>query len=450
MGLFMAGAATVDITPDRAMVNYNNTEYEPGPEGKKLNANIIYCCRGDEEIVFISADLSFIDRSLVLRIRDHCQYRLGIKPERIIVAATHTHNAPTVCPTFLTGGTPDPLYQEILISRIVKGVKLALENRQPATAGAIEVKVPGRIGNRRRLRTDGTIRIIDSSEQWAENLPTEGPVDEAVGLLAFKDLENNYIALIVNPAFHNNCCDTFGGGYYYSDIYGLISCHLRNVFPSLHSVAVIPAPSGNLLPRLEKGKVYPNQVELAAEIANFYAEKIKTALGKIKTKDNPELKFTNDVLEIADRPLKDSAFCEDGCRGEGPWELEFARLRYDPEKEALEKMEPVTCLVEITAIQVGDAMIVTNPAELFCEFGLEIRQKSSFPVTLIFELTNGYCGYVPTEESFGRGGYETHRTIFTSRLSKKAGIIIKEKSLELMAALSEKKTDLSGRRPYFN
>lgn len=435
MEVFMTGAATVDITPSRSMVNYNNTEYEPGPEGTPLYANIIYCSRGDEEIVFISADLSFVDRTLVLRIRDHCHYRLGIKPEAILISATHTHNAPTVCPTFITGGTPDPLYLELLISRIVKGIEIARENRQPTKVGALEFKVPGKVGNRRRLKSDGSIRIVDSSEQWAENLPAEGPIDETVGLLAFINLENSYLALIINPAFHNNCCDSFGGGYYHSDIYGLIGNHLKRAFPSLQSVAVIPAPSGNLLPKPDTEKICPGRQEPAAEIGSYYAEKIKAALGKLAIKNNPELKFISEVIEIEDRPLEESTFCEDGCRGDGPWELEFARLRYDPEKKALEQMEIGNCLVEICTIQVGHASIVTNPAELFCEFGLEIRQKSSYPATLIFELTNGYCGYVPTEEAFSRGGYETHRTIYTSRLSKKAGLLIKEKSLELLAAL---------------
>ena len=80
----------------------------------------------------------------------------------------------------------------------------------------------------------------------------------------------------------------------------------------------------------------------------------------------------------------------------------------------------------------GDVAIATNPAELFVEYGLEIKEKSPFEVTMISELTNGYCGYVPTEKAFAEGGYETHRTVFTSRLAKNGGQIIADKSVEML------------------
>ena len=41
------------------------------------------------------------------------------------------------------------------------------------------------------------------------------------------------------------------------------------------------------------------------------------------------------------------------------------------------------------------------------EFGLDIKEASPSRVNLISELTDGYCGYVPTAKAFARGGYET-------------------------------------------
>jgi hypothetical protein len=53
-------------------------------------------------------------------------------------------------------------------------------------------------------------------------------------------------------------------------------------------------------------------------------------------------------------------------------------------------------------------------------------------VTFVASLTNGYCGYVPTMEAFQHGGYETYRTVHTSRLAKDAGERILRESIDLL------------------
>jgi hypothetical protein len=60
--------------------------------------------------------------------------------------------------------------------------------------------------------------------------------------------------------------------------------------------------------------------------------------------------------------------------------------------------------VEVQAIQVGPAVFLTNPAEFFVEYGLELKAKSRFPLTFPIELANGCVGFVPPEEAFGPHG----------------------------------------------
>ena len=89
--------------------------------------------------------------------------------------------------------------------------------------------------------------------------------------------------------------------------------------------------------------------------------------------------------------------------------------------DALLAKEPAA-EVEVQAIQVGPAVFLTNPAEFFVEYGLELKAKSQFPFTFPVELANGCVGYVPTEEAFGPhgGGYETRLTSY-SNLEVSAG-----------------------------
>jgi hypothetical protein len=104
--------------------------------------------------------------------------------------------------------------------------------------------------------------------------------------------------------------------------------------------------------------------------------------------------------------------------------------------DALLAKEPVAD-VEVQAIQVGPSVFLSNPAEFFCQYGLDIKARSNFPLTFPVELANGCVGYVPTEEAMGPhgGGYETRLTGY-SNLEVGAGTRIVNALLELAGQLT--------------
>jgi hypothetical protein len=68
------------------------------------------------------------------------------------------------------------------------------------------------------------------------------------------------------------------------------------------------------------------------------------------------------------------------------------------------------------------------------EQGLEIKEQSPFPNTLILGMANDYVGYVPTERAFAEGGYEV-KTARTSQLTPLAGEIVVGEAAVLLAGL---------------
>jgi neutral ceramidase len=106
--------------------------------------------------------------------------------------------------------------------------------------------------------------------------------------------------------------------------------------------------------------------------------------------------------------------------------------------------------VEVQAVQVGPAVFVANPAEFFCQFGLNLKEKSPFEFTFPVELANGCVGYVPTEEALGEhgGGYETRLTSY-SNLEPTAGPQIVEALLGLAGQMTPGKVPQPPKAPPF-
>ncbi|MBI4305252.1 MAG: hypothetical protein HY678_02935 [Chloroflexi bacterium] len=435
-----AGASTVSITPADEIASWGGTNLRRDPQGDSdLLAHAVAFSDGAESGVLVSLDLTMVDRSAVLLIREACAMRTGIPADHITIAANHVHLAPPAAPgwAFLKVA-PDPMYMDFLRSRVAEAVQAAQEAMRPARIAAGAAPTTGITFNRRYLRPDGGIKMVFAADRDPA-LPPAGPTDSDLSYLLFEQPDGKPIALVTTFSAHNHVT---GGSpvpgrprpqYFHRDFGGRFGDVFRRRSGLPVPTAYFAGPCGDTAWQ-DPGVPPPVDGGAAAwRIGEQLADAFFTHVKGRARRDIGRLRFANALLEIPDRPLSESRFCDDACRGVDAETRQLDTVRWPAEEKAIRARGNTACHVEIGAISIGDDIALsTNPAELFVEFGLDIKRRSPFPLTMVVELANGHCGYVPTERAFKQGGYETHRSVYVSRLAKNAGRIIADKSVEIL------------------
>jgi hypothetical protein len=90
----------------------------------------------------------------------------------------------------------------------------------------------------------------------------------------------------------------------------------------------------------------------------------------------------------------------------------------------------------VQAIVLGDVALVGVPAEFFTTLGQEIKRRSPYRYTYVFELANDYIGYVPDDAAYDLGGYQVW-TGLHSFLERGSGERIVDSAVGLLNRLNE-------------
>ena len=56
-------------------------------------------------------------------------------------------------------------------------------------------------------------------------------------------------------------------------------------------------------------------------------------------------------------------------------------------------------------LRLGDVAVMTNPFELYTDYGVRIKARSPAVQTLVVQLTSGCAAYLPTRRAVQGGGY---------------------------------------------
>jgi hypothetical protein len=65
-----------------------------------------------------------------------------------------------------------------------------------------------------------------------------------------------------------------------------------------------------------------------------------------------------------------------------------------------------TIEAEVQGIRIGDCVLISSPAEMLVEVGLNVKKASPYKHTFMAAYSNGYIQYGAPAADYGKGGYE--------------------------------------------
>ena len=88
-----------------------------------------------------------------------------------------------------------------------------------------------------------------------------------------------------------------------------------------------------------------------------------------------------------------------------------------------------TIATEVQGIKIGECVLITSPAEVLVEIGLNVKNASPYEHTFMSAFSNGYIHYGPPAADYDKGGYEVTECLLAPEwqemFEKKAAEVIR-------------------------
>jgi neutral ceramidase len=386
---FRAAVIKTDITPADSQMLLGYQSRKSTGVLDHIYQKIIILDDGSTRFFLISSEVCSISPSQYDRIAGILKKQFGINPLNLWWSTTHTHSAPEVGPPGLAAAFLGERYrhqfstgyQALIENAIVEGIREGLQKLSPARLGTGWGFSQANI-NRRAIDTDGKASL---------GLNPDGPVDRRIGLIRIEKEDGTPLALIANYPVHGTVMS--GSNLKISgDAPGIVSEYVEQ--KTGVPLVFINGAEGNLAPIYS---VYPDQ--RSGHLGQF-----RVLLGDRILEANRMITSTTNDVKIS----AGSLIVETPQKAGMKWPSDLANYaRTTKSGDNLVRL-PVRFLMIN-----DDVAIWSAPLELFCEISNEIRERSPFPYTFYYGLTNGWLGYLLPESEFKHGGYEPDVSPYT-------------------------------------
>lgn len=402
----MVGAAKLDITPDYPirLSGYGSRKKES--EGIALRLFAKALAIGSDDGNGPAVLITFDNCGLTAAIRDSVAKslaeRAGIRGERLVITASHTHNAPCLkdwAPYLFGENLPEEhqrhidQYTEELTDKLVQVALEALRVRQPARLSWGQGSV-GFAANRRVLKEG----------QWTGfGVQADGPVDHSLPVLVARDEASKLIAVVANYACH---CTTLGDfNQIHGDWSGVAQQLIEAEHPGAISLITIgcgadanphPRKAGDLEIVQQHGRTFAN------EVRRLLTTELEPLVGPI------DCRLRKVDLAFAPAPTREqweAKAKESGAPGHHARQF-LARL---DRGETL----PSTYPYPISTWSFGrDLAMIFLGGEVVVDYAMRLKSEHDGTRLWITAYANDVPSYIASQRILREGGYEADFSMF--------------------------------------
>lgn len=427
------GWATRDMTPSRPAMLQGQMHVRVAHDAMDpLTVTALALEGGIPEVraILLSFDFPFVTPEL----RDDILRRLArripqVKLDTVMMVATHTHTAFVIRDGFYVHPGGD-------VMTGVEGMELAAGKAADAAVEAWEKRVPGAIGrafghavvghNRRACYANGSAAMYGQTNR-PDFAMIEGYEDHSLDMLFAWDAAGGLAGVVLAipcPSQVDEGITRFSADYWHE-----VRVELKRRLGARLFVMGMCGAAGDQSPHFllygrEEAEMRQRRgVTERQEIAARVADAVERALACTRPPAGEQplvvrvrrLGLSRIRVTQAQRDWAEAARREAIGNGSDPKSWWPLRLQHVVDSfDHPGKAGPFE--IELQALRLGDAGLVTNPFELYLDYGLRIKARSPAPQTLVVQLSAGVVGehlpidgglgwYLPTARALSGGSY---------------------------------------------
>lgn len=396
-----AAFGRADITPKLGcrLVGYGNRASGATDVHDRLQARTLVLEAEDALWALVSCEFCYLNVISIGEIRTAIEQRTGIAPTHVFVATTHTHSGPS--------DRDADNWDRPVGELVADAVAAAVAQLQPAHIASGFGMLYGYSINRR----------------WIDR-----PVDPAVAVIRIDDDAGHPLGLVANYACHAVVLGP-DNLRISADWPGYACAKLENTLETGATCIFLQGGAGNINPLVEGVRQQLRSGHTAVAIGGisaYYGAADDPARYNIGNRTGGTFE---EVAELGD------AFAEEVLhiyRGLQPaalahplWsqQVTVKAVRGKDEPQPADAPAPPSVVdhatllaaglpTEIMLFQIGDALLVGQPGEVFSETSVRLRSQLraiGYPTPMLVSYANGWFSYLPEPEDFPEGGYEVGR-----------------------------------------